>query len=76
MQPSSIPPKNDDYIVGYAGVVPLIKEQCGHTFGDTYRYLANKNHKPVWPDRSIDMKWPPRGRDQLSRLTSSRASTG
>ena len=67
MQSNSIPPKNDDYIVGYAGSIPLIKEQCGHTFGDTQRLLSNRHRKPIWPTREVDSKWPLRGREQISR---------
>jgi len=68
MQPSTIPPKNDDYIVGYAGTIPTIKEACGHTFGDTQRLLTNKNRRPIWPARDInDTKWPIRSRELMNR---------
>ena len=31
MQDASIPPKDNTYIVGYAGQIPLMKELCGNT---------------------------------------------
>ena len=31
MQDASIPPKDNTYIVGYAGQIPLMKEKCGNT---------------------------------------------
>ena len=41
MQDASIPPKDNTYIVGYAGQIPLMKEKLGNTGG---LYNNDKNN--------------------------------
>ena len=67
MKAATIPPRNDHYIVGYAGQIPKIRDTCGNTFGDTQRLLS-QTHKPNWPSKDVVQKnWPPRGRHLIRR---------
>lgn len=64
MQSVSIPPKNDAYIVGYAGHIRTLKDRCGNTFGDTQREITYKN-VPSFKKSAGNPSWAIGGRHNL-----------
>jgi len=69
MQAISIPPKNDAYIVGYAGHIRTLKNRCGNTFGDTQREITYKNF-PSFKKSSANPSWAVGGRREMEQKRS------